>query len=125
MRAARTRLTAALVAGGTTAALVMAPMTGASAAAATLTINVGSGASVHGVVLEGMRFDAPDTISVHRGDVLTFNFQGFHTANYVAAGVAAAGAVMALALLPAQPTTRDHDAPDLDAPLDQQETLAA
>jgi hypothetical protein len=52
-------------------------------------------------------------------------FQGFHTANYVAAGVAAAGAVMALALLPAQPTTRDDDAPDLDAPLDQQETLAA
>jgi EmrB/QacA subfamily drug resistance transporter len=30
-------------------------------------------------------------------------FQGFHAANFVAAGVAAAGAVMALALLPAQP----------------------
>src|SRR5581483_712134 len=30
-------------------------------------------------------------------------FQGFHAANYVAAGIAAAGAVMALALLPAQP----------------------
>ena len=31
-------------------------------------------------------------------------FSGFHTADFVAAGVAAAGAVMALALLPAQPT---------------------
>jgi len=89
VRAARTRLTAALVAGGTTAALVMAPMTGASAAATTLTINVGSGASVHGVVLEGMRFDAPKTISVHRGDVLTFNFQGFHTATLIPAGTGA------------------------------------
>jgi EmrB/QacA subfamily drug resistance transporter len=33
-------------------------------------------------------------------------FSGFHTANWVAAGVAAAGALMALALLPAQPTAR-------------------
>jgi hypothetical protein len=32
-------------------------------------------------------------------------FHGFHAANYVAAGVAAAGALMALALLPAYPTT--------------------
>ncbi len=32
-------------------------------------------------------------------------FDGFHTADYVSAGVAAAGAAMALALLPAQPTT--------------------
>ena len=32
-------------------------------------------------------------------------FHGFHAANYLTAGVAAAGAVMALALLPAQPTT--------------------
>ena len=89
MRPARTRLTAALAAGGTTAALVLAPMTGASAAATTLTINVGSGVSVHGFVLEGMRFDAPDTISVHRGDVLTFNFKGFHTATLIPAGTGA------------------------------------
>ena len=33
-------------------------------------------------------------------------FHGFHAANYVAAGVAAAGAVMALALLPAHPLSR-------------------
>jgi len=42
-------------------------------------------------------------------------FQGFHAANYVAAGIAAAGGLMALALLPAQPTTsRDH-APEVPA----------
>jgi EmrB/QacA subfamily drug resistance transporter len=44
-------------------------------------------------------------------------FHGFHTANFVAAGVAAAGALMALALLPAQPagttiqTPEPHPAP--------------
>src|SRR5919201_1523300 len=36
-------------------------------------------------------------------------FNGFHAANYVAAGVAAAGAVMALWLLPAQPTVGNDD----------------
>ena len=89
MRAARTRLTAALLAGGTTAALVLAPTTGAQGAVATLNINVGGDTTVHGVVLEGMRFGAPDTISVHRGDILTFNFQGFHTATLIPAGIGA------------------------------------
>jgi predicted MFS family arabinose efflux permease len=37
-------------------------------------------------------------------------FHGFHAANYVAAGIAAAGAVMALALLPAHPTVSTGDA---------------
>ena len=36
-------------------------------------------------------------------------FQGFHAANYVAAGIAAAGAVIALALLPAQPASSRDD----------------
>ncbi len=36
-------------------------------------------------------------------------FRGFHAANYLAAGVAAAGAVMALSLLPAQPTAGPDD----------------
>jgi predicted MFS family arabinose efflux permease len=36
-------------------------------------------------------------------------FSGFHAANFVAAGVAAAGAMMALVLLPAQPTARSDD----------------
>jgi hypothetical protein len=36
-------------------------------------------------------------------------FDGFHAANYVAAGVAAAGALMALSLLPAHPTLNNDD----------------
>jgi hypothetical protein len=43
-------------------------------------------------------------------------FHGFSAANYLAAGVAAAGAVMALALLPAQPTITGDDTPALRAP---------
>jgi EmrB/QacA subfamily drug resistance transporter len=42
-------------------------------------------------------------------------FHGFHTANYVAAGVAAAGGVIALALLPAHPTLNTDDAPQTQA----------
>ena len=42
-------------------------------------------------------------------------FHGFHAANYLAAGVAAAGALMALALLPAHPTVGAEDAPDVRA----------
>lgn len=89
MRPARTRLTSALLAGGTAAALVLAPVTEAQAAGTTLSINVGSAGVVQDVVLEGMRFGAPDTISVHRGDTLTFNFEGFHTATLIPAGVGA------------------------------------
>jgi EmrB/QacA subfamily drug resistance transporter len=43
-------------------------------------------------------------------------FTGFHTANWVSAGVAAAGAVMALALLPAQPTASRHDTQEAPTP---------
>ncbi len=42
-------------------------------------------------------------------------FNSFHAANFVAAGVAAAGAVMALALLPAQPASGGDDAPEVPA----------
>jgi EmrB/QacA subfamily drug resistance transporter len=42
-------------------------------------------------------------------------FQGFHAGNYLAAGVAAAGAVMALALLPAHPTTGHDDTGEVRA----------
>jgi EmrB/QacA subfamily drug resistance transporter len=42
-------------------------------------------------------------------------FNGFHAANFVSAGVAAGGAVMALALLPAHPTTSDDDTPEAPA----------
>jgi EmrB/QacA subfamily drug resistance transporter len=40
-------------------------------------------------------------------------FDGFHTANYVAAGVAAAGALIALMLLPAHPTVSTDEVPDI------------
>ena len=53
--------------------------------------------------------------AVHNAASTAF-FQGFHTANFVAAGVAAAGAVMALWLLPAQPTTSSEDALEVQAP---------
>ena len=42
-------------------------------------------------------------------------FQGFHAANFVAAGVAGAGALMALALLPAQPIASTKDTPEAQA----------
>ncbi len=43
-------------------------------------------------------------------------FHGFHAANFVAAGVAAAGAVMALALLPAHPAAGNDEIADVRAP---------
>jgi EmrB/QacA subfamily drug resistance transporter len=44
-------------------------------------------------------------------------FHGFHAANYLAAGVVAAGAVMALSLLPAQPiVSHDDDTAEVQAP---------
>jgi EmrB/QacA subfamily drug resistance transporter len=52
--------------------------------------------------------------AVHNAASSAF-FDGFHTANYVAAGVAAAGAVMALALLPAQPTVSNGDSAEAPA----------
>jgi hypothetical protein len=42
-------------------------------------------------------------------------FHGFHAADYVSAGVAAAGALMALALLPAYPTRGTDDTPETQA----------
>jgi predicted MFS family arabinose efflux permease len=47
--------------------------------------------------------------AIHNATSAAF-FHGFHAANYLAAGVAAAGAVMAFALLPAHPSPRSHDA---------------
>jgi EmrB/QacA subfamily drug resistance transporter len=43
-------------------------------------------------------------------------FNGFSAANHLAAGIAAAGGVMALALLPAHPTTSSNGAPEVRAP---------
>jgi hypothetical protein len=45
-------------------------------------------------------------------------FSGFHAGDLVAAGVAAAGAVVAFALLPAQPTVADKsEAMESEAPV--------
>ncbi len=47
--------------------------------------------------------------AIHNAADLAF-FHGFATANYLAAGVAGAGAIMALALLPAHPTAKTDEA---------------
>jgi hypothetical protein len=52
--------------------------------------------------------------AVHNAASSAF-FHGFHAANFVSAGVAAAGAVMALALLPARSAVRDDDTTELPA----------
>ncbi len=52
--------------------------------------------------------------AVHDAATVAF-FRGFHAANYLAAGVAAAGAVMALSLLPAHPTASTDDAAEVRA----------
>jgi EmrB/QacA subfamily drug resistance transporter len=46
--------------------------------------------------------------AIHKAASSAF-FNGFHAANWVAAGVAAAGAIVALVLLPAKPTDSGHD----------------
>src|SRR4051812_23462912 len=53
--------------------------------------------------------------AVHNAASAAF-FDGFHAANYVSAGVAAAGALMALALLPANPISGTDDAPEPQPP---------
>jgi hypothetical protein len=52
--------------------------------------------------------------TIHNAATSAF-FNGFHAANFVSAGVAAAGAVIALALLPAQPTTSSDDTAEVPA----------
>jgi EmrB/QacA subfamily drug resistance transporter len=52
--------------------------------------------------------------AIHNAASTAF-FQGFHTADFVAAGVAAAGAVMAFTLLPAQPTVSNEETPEARA----------
>jgi len=52
--------------------------------------------------------------AVHDGASSAF-FSGFHTANYVTAGISAVGAVMALAFLPARPTAGDEATPEVES----------
>jgi hypothetical protein len=58
----------------------------------------------------------PELASAIRDAASAAFFNGFHAANFVSAGVAAAGAVMALWLLPAHPTVSSEDAPEVRAP---------
>jgi hypothetical protein len=51
-------------------------------------------------------------VGVHDAAAAAF-FHGFSTANLVAAGISAAGAIMALAWLPAQPSVQPSDTSDL------------
>ena len=88
------RLTAALPAGLPTA--VTRPVHASVGAALTAASKLGSAGHP---VLGSAVHDAASAAFLH----------GFHAANYLAAGVAAAGAVVALALLPAQPTVSDDD----------------
>lgn len=76
-----------LVAAGTVAGTVVGLTSSAGAASSpqTLTIGVGGDRVVSGVTVEGMRFDAP-TLNVHKGDTLTFKFNGFHTATALPQG---------------------------------------
>ena len=61
----------------------------AHAAAATLSVQVGGDSAVSGVAFEGMRFGMPGNMTVHKGDTIVFNFDGFHTATLIPAGVGA------------------------------------
>lgn len=61
----------------------------ASASHATITIPVGAVLGGENLPAESMRFLGPDTITVHQGDRITFDFRGFHTATLLPAGVGA------------------------------------
>lgn len=77
------------VAGATMAAMSavssVVPLTAAHAATQTLSIQVGGDGQVNGTAFEGMRFMAPSTLIVNKGDTLAFTFAGFHTATLLPA----------------------------------------
>lgn len=73
------------LAGATLAAMTVLPTTVSNAAGQTLSIQVGGDSTVSGVGFEGMRFLAPSTLVVNKGDTLSFAFAGFHTATLLPA----------------------------------------
>src|SRR3984885_3662024 len=77
-----------------------------SAAARSAHASVGAGLGAAGAL--GHAGQASLAAGLHHAASTAF-FHGFSTANYVTAGVAAAGAAMALALLPAQPVAVPAD----------------
>ena len=94
------------VIGSVYASLYASKLTGALPAALTAHESVGAALAVAGSV--GRAGHPALAAGIHNAASSAF-FSGFHAANFVAAGVAAAGAIMALALLPAQPTARSDD----------------
>jgi hypothetical protein len=73
--------------------------------------SVGAALTVAGKAQAGHPALAAD---IHHAATSAF-FHGFSTANYLAAGVAAAGAVMALMFLPAHPTSSEEEASEAGA----------
>lgn len=59
----------------------------ATASHASITIQTGAALGGQNLPAESMRFFGPDTITVHQGDRITFDFRGFHTATLLPAGV--------------------------------------
>jgi plastocyanin len=84
----RRRGTAILAVLGLAAGALSAAPT-ATAGHATITIQVGAQLGPRSLPAESMRFAGPETITVHQGDRITFDFRGFHTATLLPAGVGA------------------------------------
>jgi plastocyanin len=74
-----------VAASGTVLAVASLPAP-AQAAAQTLAVQAGANAVVKGVGFEGMRFLAPPTLTVHKGDTLSFQFKGLDTATFLPVG---------------------------------------
>lgn len=83
----RKRVAAALASIALAAGLAVGPA--ATAGHAGVTIQVGAQLGGENLPAESNRFFGPDTITVHQGDRITFDFRGFHTATLLPAGVGA------------------------------------
>jgi hypothetical protein len=107
------------VIGSVYASLYTSRLTGAlpaslpAALARTAHTSVGAALTTSGALIHAGH---PELASaIHNAASLAF-FHGFHAANFVAAGIAAAGALMALAALPAHPSLSADDTVDGQAP---------
>lgn len=80
------RLVAALSLTALSAGLLTVGPTTATASHAGITIQTGAQLGGQRLPAESQRFFGPDTITVHQGDRITFDFKGFHTATMLPAG---------------------------------------
>ena len=107
------------VIGSVYASLYASRLTGALPVGLSATVDRSAHASVGGALTTAGQLGAaghPVLASRVHDAASTAFFHGFHAANYLTAGIAAAGALMALLLLPAQPTVSNDDAGELRAP---------